>query len=432
MRSFPALGFDPAEGDKDAVQTLLLRIATANEAIVQTLPRLEEACKITDDADWGGSAAEEFSDHGDDLPQALGKGAESMTAVVNALTSWYGTLSGNQTQADALEAQAKALKAKLKVAEAALNQVRDCTEPEYQARYRAFTDARDALQRVIDKATRLKARHLRAANAAADAIRGGPDDAFEPENDSWYVQAFDGIAVAADGVSLATGTAAAVLAVAAPETLGGSLLPAAVLEGASSLSGAVGSAAALGQQLTHSRNAPGWLVVGLGLGTSVLPGGGTAAAGIRGGTRVAVRAASGKALKRAGKQATKELRESLTSGGLPKVVKDLGEIRDKGLRRKVAADLKDAGRTEAKRLGVRARDLSAAELRELGAQAKQAQAYANLVDKGEQIAEKADVDLTPGQKRELKLLQLGLNPTGGQVDKTIEDVTKNAAQGKGP
>jgi uncharacterized protein YukE len=429
MRSFPALGFDPAEGDQDAVQTVLLRIATACETITATLPRLEEACKITDDADWGGSAAEEFSDHGDDLPQALGKGAESMTAVSDALSGWLGTLTANQREADVLEADAKRAKDRLASAEAALNRVRDCTEPDYQAKLTAFTDAKDALRRLIDKANRLKARHLRAATATAEAIRSGPDDAFEPENDTWYVQAFDGIAVAADGVSLATGTVAAVLAAAAPETLGGSLIPAAAFEGVSTLSGAVGSGAALAQQLSHSRNAPGWLAVALG-GLSVVPGGGTAAAGIRNGTKLAVRAAGGKALKRASRQAVKELRESLTSGGLPKVVKDLGEIRDKGLRRTVAADLKDAGTAEAKRLGVRTRDLSAAELRELGLRAKQAEAYANLVDKGEQIAEKAGVDLTPGQRRELKLLQLGLNPTGGQVDKSIEDIAKNTAQGK--
>lgn len=429
-RSFPALGFDPAEGDPGAVQTLMLQLATACEAIGRTLPRLEEACKITDDADWGGSAAEEFSDHGDDLPQALGKGAESMTAVSDALSDWFGTLSRNQSLADDLEAQAKRIKQRLATAEDALGGFTDCAAPGYQAKAQAVLDLRDALRQVIDRARRLRDRHLRAAQQTADAIRSGPDDAFEPENDSWYVQAFDGIAVAADGMSLATGTIAAALAVAAPTTLGGSLLPAAVFEGVSTLSGAIGSGAALGQQLSGSRNAPGWGAVLIGGATSIVPGGGTVAAGVRGGIKVGTRAVAGKALKRAGKTAVKDLRESLTSGGLPQVVKNLNEIQDKGLRRKVAADLKEAGKAEAKRAGVSARDLSATELRELGMRAKQADAYANLVDKGQQIAENAGLDLTPGQKHELKLLQLAINPTASQVDKTVEDATKNAVQGK--
>src|SRR5687767_3100613 len=103
MRSFPNLGFDPAPGSKDAVQTLILRIAVAHKTIETTLPRLQEAAKLTDETHWEGNAAEEFSDHGDDLPVALGSGGESMAAVTEALTSWFGTLSANQLEADELE-----------------------------------------------------------------------------------------------------------------------------------------------------------------------------------------------------------------------------------------------------------------------------------------------------------------------------------------
>ncbi|MFL6122139.1 hypothetical protein [Actinophytocola sp.] len=405
-RAFPALGFDPARGEAGAVQTLMLQLATAGELVGATLPRLEEAVKITDDAEWGGSAAEEFSDHGDDLPQGLGKGGEAINAVAKALSSWYGTLVANQARADVLEAAARKLKAKLGTFDT-------CT-PE-------STAVSTQLSRVIDDARRLEARHLRQANATADVIRGGSDgDPFEPENDAWYVQALDGIAVSADGVSLATGTLAAGLA-----ATGVGVVPAAALEVASTGTGAVGSLAALGQQLAGSRNAPGWASVVLGLGTTVVPGGGTAAAAVRSGGRVALKRGS----KAAVRAARKDITAAATGGGVPGVVTGVRKIRDHGLSGKVSRDLTAAGREVAKREGVDLpRNLAdrKAELQRLGLEAKQREAYANLVDKGTAIADKAGVELTPEQKAELKLLQQGINPTPKQLDKMLEAMAKDA------
>jgi uncharacterized protein YukE len=405
-RSFPALGFDPAEGDADAVKSLMLQLATASETIVQTLPRLEEAAKITDDSDWGGSAAEEFSDHGDDLPQGLGKGSEAITAVSTALSEWFGTMSTNQAQADVLEAAAKKLKATL----SGFDECNDETA-------RLSTQ----LGRVIDDANRLKARHLRAANATADAIRAGKDgDPFKPENDTWYVQGFDGLAKAADGISLVTATAAAGLA-----ATGVGVVPAAALEIVSTGAGGVGSLAALGQQLSGSRNAPGWAGVAIGLGASVIPGGGTVAAGVRSAGRVALKRGSRTALR----TARKDIEAAARTGGVPGLVDNVNKIRRNGLEGKVSRDLTATGREVAKRKGI---DLPEnlvdrkAELQRLGLEAKQDQAYADLVDKGSAIAEKAGVDLTPEQKAELKLLQQGINPSPKQLEKAIEDLGKDA------
>ncbi len=409
-RSFPALGFDPAEGDKGAVQELMLRLAAATETIVQTLPRLEEAAQITDDSEWGGSAAEEFSDHGDDLPMGLGKGAEAMTAVSEALSTWFGQLSANQAAADVLEAEAKRLKARL----AGFDR---CT-PE-------STQVSTVLAKVMDDATRLRDRHLRQAEATAEAIRAGADgDPFKPENDTWYVQGFDGLAKVADGVSLVTATAAAGLAV-----TGIGLGPAAVLGGISTASGAVGSFATVGQQLSGSSNAPGWAAVGLGLGTSVLPGGGTVAAGVRGAARVAAERGSAAAVR----AARKEIAEAARGGAVPGLVDSVNQVRRHGLEGKVSRDLTASGREVAKREGLyddlprNVADRKEA-LQRLGLEAQQQKAYADLVDKGAQIAEKAGVDLTPTQRAELKLLQQGINPTPQQLEKAVEDLTKEAAK----
>ncbi|MFC4856626.1 hypothetical protein [Actinophytocola glycyrrhizae] len=406
MRSFPALGFDPTPGAADAVKTLMLRLATAAETIGTTLPRLTEATEITDDAEWGGSAAEEFSDHGDDLPRGLGRGGEAINAVTTALSSWFGRLTTNQARAEVLEAAAGKLRAKLATFDR-------CT-PE-------STAVSTQLARIVDDARRLAARHLREANATADAIREGRDgDPFAPENDTWYVQGLDGLAVAADGVSLATATAAAGLA-----ATGVGLPAAAVLGAASTGSGAVGSLAALGQQLSGSRNAPGWTAVALGLGTSVVPGGGTAAAAARSGGRVALRRGSPAAIR----AARKDIEAAARGGGVPGLIDNVSRMRQHGIDGKVSRDLTAAGREAARREGI---DLPAnladrkAELRRLGLAAKQHEAYADLVDKGATIAEKAGVELTPAQKAELKFLQLGVNPTPKQLDKAIEDFGKDA------
>lgn len=405
MRSFPALGFDPAPGEADAVQTLMLQLATAGELVNATRPRLEDAVRLADDADWIGDAAEEFSDHGDDLPQGLAKGADAINAVATALTSWHSTMVTNQAQAEVLEAAAKKLKAKLSTFTV-------CND--------ASTAVSTQLSRVLDDARRLQARHLKAADATADAIRKGKDgDPFKPENDAWYVQAFDGVAVVSDGVSLATGTVAAGLA-----ATGVGLPAAAVLEVASTGTGAVGSLAALGQQLSGSRNAPGWTAVALGLGTSVVPGGGTVAAGVRSGGRVALKRGSRAAVR----AARKDITAAATGGGVPGVINNVRKIRANGLEGKVSRDLTATGREVAKREGV---DLPAnladrrAELQRLGLEAKRQQAYADLVDKGATIAEKAGVPLTPEQKAELKLIQQGINPTPKQIDKALEDMGKD-------
>jgi hypothetical protein len=110
-------------------------------------------------------------------------------------------------------------------------------------------------------------------------------------------------------------------------------------------------------------------------------------------------------------------------------VKGVRGIRDNGLSGKVSRDLTAAGREVAKREGIDLPQNLAdrkAELQRLGLEAKQREAYANLVDKGTAIADKAGVELTPEQKAELKLLQQGINPTPKQLDKMLEAMAKDA------
>lgn len=430
---FPALGFDPTPGEVSDVTSTAMRVARANQMIAVVLPRLQEACKITDDADWGGSAAEEFSDHGDDLPLGLGKGAEAMAVVADALNKWSTTMAANQREADRLESEAKKAEKALETAldaqtEAASRIPHDSTSTRYQQRYSAFLDAvdavgtaRDRLEKLREDARDLQEKHLRQANETADAIRSSPDDAFEVENDTWYVQAFDGIAKGADGVSIVSGTIAAGLAATGVGLLG----PAEIAGTISAVSGSVGGVAALGQQLSGSRNAPGWAGVTLGLVPT-----GPLGAGVRAGGRAAFKRGS----RAARATSKKELRDSLKQGGLPGTVDRVKNLRDKGARGVASRDLTNSGRAYAKRNNIELPTNLAerkAALQELGRLEKQNQGMANLVDNSLKIAQRAGVEMTPEQRATAELLRLGIDPVRLQGEKSAVTMLREILKPKG-
>lgn len=272
MRSFPHLGFDPTPGELSAVGSVLESLASAHSQMAECTTRLLDAVRITDDSEWGGDAAEEFSDHGDDLPKALDTGSGSIAAVGNALNTWAGQMAANQAKAEELEDKARRLdreldKAGRAVDDAAAARPANVSHPDYQAAERDFLAAvaaearlREQLDKVIEDAKRLQAKHEREANAAAAAIRSGPDDAFKPENDGFGVQVLDGISVVSGEVAKWSGTVAAVAAV----VPGGQPL-AAGLGTVAAGAGAVNTLSGLGQKAVGSAHAPGWGEIALGV-----------------------------------------------------------------------------------------------------------------------------------------------------------------------
>ncbi|HEU5470105.1 MAG TPA: hypothetical protein VFV67_05580 [Actinophytocola sp.] len=420
-RSFPALGFDPAEGDNGAVQTALLSIATALQTIVATLPRLEEAAKITDDAEWGGSAAEEFSDHGDDLPMALGKGAESMGAVSEALATWAGQLVANQAQADDLERTAKKLKEQIKAAEADLTEAagaipRDTSHPQYDARYTAYLGAvdkcaklDDALTRVIDEAKRLRAKHRRQADAAADKIRSGPDDGFEPENDAWYVQTLDGVSKVSGIVSAATAAAAAGLAI-----TGVGAPAAAVLGAVATGTGGISLLAGVGQRVAGSRNAPG----NIDLLLNALPAR-TVTSGAIGGVKGLARPTLEAGRLRKGVDGLREgAVDGFTAAGYPLYLKHLTEYGQLARKHGLSQALRHKIATDGAIKVLSGNDKLAAE------------AFVQSVDATVRTIEASGTHLSPAQKRELELLKVLANPTQTQLENSGIKATADAIKGK--
>ncbi|OLF18621.1 hypothetical protein [Actinophytocola xanthii] len=416
-RSFPALGFDPTPGELEAVQAVLLSLRRAIEAAARTLPRLQEACSITDDAEWGGSAAEEFSDHADDLPIGLTKGIESMGKVTTALGEWAGQLNANQAKAEELEDRARKLKAQIAAAEddliaAARAIPADTSHPQYAQRQAAYlgqvdrtADLDEALRAVIEQARRLEAKHLREANAAADGVRSGPDDAFEPENDAWYVQTLDGVSKVSGIVSAATAAAAAGLAI-----TGVGAPAAAVLGTVAAGTAGISTLAGIGQRITGSRNAPSTVVLAL----SAIPGR-TYTSALVGAGRGALRPAAGVGRTRGGLAGGKDgAAEGFTSGGVPAIVKDVNDVRrlarqhgslTDGVRAKVATNgLNLVAKGDGKLAG---------------------EAFSNLVDATSRTVQASGSTLTLEQKRELELLKLLANPRGDAAQNAVVNLARD-------
>ncbi|WP_018682231.1 hypothetical protein [Actinokineospora enzanensis] len=422
-RSYPTLGFDPTPGEQSAVQALLVEMAEVQTMLAAVAPRLSEAVKITDDADWGGSAAEEFSDHGDDLPKGISKGAESMGKVTDALVAWAGRLKANQDRADELEAAAKRLKRAAEDAADAQTHAAsaiptDTTRPDYQAKYDAFLGAVDRaasaqadLDRVIDDAHRLERRHLREANQAAEAIRSGPNEVFKPENDGWYVQVFDGI-----------GKTSGIVASASAAIAASSLLIPGVGEVVAPVAGTVAAAAGgvnaltgLAQHAVGSANAPSRLDIGLGLapGRTVTSGAIGAGKGLLGDA-----IEDGGRLGKVVKGTRDGARSGFESGGLGKLRKDLGEIRaaradqdslTDALRAKGTKDLRDKGDKLA-RMFQDPEKFTPAQRDALGRLRSAGDAYSAALDTTVKSLGAAGVELTPEQRREIEYLRLAGNP----------------------
>lgn len=291
--SFPGLGFDPTPGELSSVAAVLDALQNACQLIEEATPRLFDAVEVTDDAEWGGSAAEEFSDHGDDLPQGLNTGVVAMSAAGEALATWFGQMKANQDQCEELETKARALQRQLERADDAVSEAGNAVpmsadNPRYVELRGAFDDAvakRDEiagqLDALIARAHRLETQHEREADAAAEAIRGAQDDdPFKPESDGFGVQVLDGISAVSGEVAKWSATAATVAAF-----VPGGQGVAAGLTAVSGVATVVNVGSSIGQKAVGSSNAPTWGQIAL----AAVPAkaAGSALKGARGGYKAA-------------------------------------------------------------------------------------------------------------------------------------------------
>ena len=291
--SFPGLGFDPTTGELSSVASVLDSLQNACQLVEEATPRLFDAVEITDDADWGGSAAEEFSDHGDDLPRGLNTGMVAMSAVGEAMAQWFGQMKANQDLAEELESTAKRLRKQLEHADDEVSSAGDnvpasTDHPRYAELRGAFDDAMQKrleiateLDETIAKAHRLQSKHEREADATAEAVRGAQDDdPFKPESDGFGVQLLDGISAVSGEVAKWSATAATVAAF-----VPGGQGVAAGLTGISGAATLVNVTSSIGQHAVGSSNAPSWSQIAL--AATPAKAGGSLVKGARGGYQAA-------------------------------------------------------------------------------------------------------------------------------------------------
>ena len=107
MRTFPALGFDPAPGSPSAV---LAQARDADRAARALSGAAVAAGRL--DARWRGAAAEACRDHTRELPGDLGRAAAAHGTLARELASYADDLAARQLRAADLEDRAAALRAR--------------------------------------------------------------------------------------------------------------------------------------------------------------------------------------------------------------------------------------------------------------------------------------------------------------------------------
>ena len=109
-REFPALGFDPAPGAPDSVESLttqLDRAAKAMESAHRTISGIRSGGA---NGQWEGAAARGFADSVGELPGLLQDSMEALRGASTQLGRWHSRLTDYQSRAATLEAQAAAAK----------------------------------------------------------------------------------------------------------------------------------------------------------------------------------------------------------------------------------------------------------------------------------------------------------------------------------
>ena len=149
-RTFPGLGFDPAPGSAADVESVLTRLADVSTVADGSAEGLRRAARA---GAWRGAAATAFRAGTNELAGGLTAASAALREVARAVTAWQARLVANQREAEELEARARALR-----------------------------DDPDALAPVLDRAGRLRARHLRQAAAAAAAVRSGAADGWPADS----------------------------------------------------------------------------------------------------------------------------------------------------------------------------------------------------------------------------------------------------------
>lgn len=186
MRTYDALGFDPAPGDTGRGQELARRLRSATRALEQ----MDAVVSGTGDQQWQGRAAEAFGDLVDaDLKPRVREAYLSFAEASSALDTWLEDLTVFQDRAAALEQEAQQARAALASAQSDADRLGDAPDdpddPDAAADHRAKVKAAQglvtarsgALQEIIDRATVLAEQATVSANHTAEKLQKAGDAA---------------------------------------------------------------------------------------------------------------------------------------------------------------------------------------------------------------------------------------------------------------
>jgi hypothetical protein len=165
VRTFPALGFDPAPGSPAA---LLAQAREADRAARALAGAATAAGRLS--AEWTGAAAASYREQAGHLPRDLDRAAAAHGTLARELTAFADDLAARQLRAADLESRAAALRAA--AAAARLAPVGSAAPEPASAARQAVSE----LEAVLADARRLLGEHRSAAALAATRIRAAAAD----------------------------------------------------------------------------------------------------------------------------------------------------------------------------------------------------------------------------------------------------------------
>ncbi|WP_069885560.1 putative T7SS-secreted protein [Streptomyces luteocolor] len=199
---YPALGFNPAPGDRDTVKALHRKLVSCAKVLNDTHAVVT---KLMDGSYWEGDAAVAYREQLQDgpLPKNLQNAANSIAKAARQLSRWEGELEGLQSRARRLNEDAKDAREALRKAKGAAESAGDDPDLDekkgsrHDSAKKALTranarveDAEAELERILGRARKLAYEHEEKAGRRATKIRDATDK-LAPHEPGWFESALD-------------------------------------------------------------------------------------------------------------------------------------------------------------------------------------------------------------------------------------------------
>ncbi|HEY4019363.1 MAG TPA: CHAP domain-containing protein [Pseudonocardiaceae bacterium] len=192
-RSFPALGFDPAPGDLDAVHSAVAALRSSGKQITEAH---DAVSGVHTGNSWTGQAAEGFQHQVSTLGTNVSAASSTIDGASKVLGQWADDLGTMQSTADHLEQQAAQAQQQLTTAQAnpdlklagqtfPSQEAAQAVQQQYQAAIGKVKTAQQDLDKIRQQATQLSQQHQQNAQEVAKSLTGNSaaQSNFGPRHD---------------------------------------------------------------------------------------------------------------------------------------------------------------------------------------------------------------------------------------------------------